>query len=250
LLTHEALRLIQAVRFGGCKGLVFAGGDPSLRADIDELVARSQSIGLKAEIQTNADHVSPAFRVALLRADLIGLSLDASVAGCHDMLRGRPGNFDRTLALLRWLCESNKPVVVRSVVLPQNRLEFAALARLLSGFTNILRWSVLEFSAIGEGYAKRDQFSLASADLERAILDARESWHGSGGLDIYRNCEKAGAYLLLTPSGLAYGTTDVAPPNGVFPTVGSIIYDHLADLARSLPFSAEHHRKRYAAILE
>lgn len=250
LLTDEARRLIQAIHFGGCKGLVFAGGDPSLRADIEELVEHSQGLGLKAEIQTNADRVPPGFRRALLHADLIGLSIDASSSNLHDELRGKRGNFTRTLQLLRWLHENGKPVVVRSVVLRQNCRDFASIARLLSPFANILRWSVLEFSAVGTGFKNRQEFAHTATDLEEAIADARSGWQGTGAIDIYRNEAKTGAYVLLTPTGLAYGTTAIAPADGVFPTVGSIIHDHLADLARAIPFSVEHHHNRYAGSFD
>jgi hypothetical protein len=40
---------------------VFAGGDPSLRGDVPEVVAEALALGLAVQVQTNAQHVSRPF---------------------------------------------------------------------------------------------------------------------------------------------------------------------------------------------
>jgi MoaA/NifB/PqqE/SkfB family radical SAM enzyme len=247
LNTDAALTLMRAIRFGGCESIVFAGGDPSLRADIGDLVLAARGIGLKVEIQTNADHVWPAFRQALQQAELVGLSLDGARAETHDELRGRSGNQANVLAMLRSLERDSRPVIVRSVVVRRNLGEFSELAEMLSKFRNIVRWSVLEFSPVGEGYRRTSEFGCADAEFDSAAAAARGAWTGSGQLNVFRNSEKSGVYLLITPDGLAYGTT-ATPSEGAYPVVGSIVEDHLATLASALPLAADRHQSRYKAM--
>jgi MoaA/NifB/PqqE/SkfB family radical SAM enzyme len=247
--TTAAFDLLRAVRTGGCRAVVFAGGDPSLRSDIHDLVGYAKQLGLSVELQTNADVCPPQLRRALTRVDLVGLSIDAANSGIHDALRGRNGNFQRVLQLLAWLRDRNVPTIVRSVVLRQNTREFPGIARLVSPFQNVIRWSVLQFSPIGDGFRNHTKFSVSTTDFESVAAAARTAWGGGGELDIYRDEAKRGTYLLITPAGQVYGTTETAPPGGVFPIVGSILSDHLSELAERLPFSAERHRDRYQQLL-
>jgi sulfatase maturation enzyme AslB (radical SAM superfamily) len=180
---------------------------------------------------------------------LIGLSIDAATPEIHDSLRGRVGNFERAFDLLCWLADNGTPTIVRSVVVPQNLKEFPGIAERLSQFPNVIRWSILEFSPVGEGFVNRETFGVRRSDFEMAADAGARAWRGEGQVDIFRNEAKAGAYLLLTPGGLAYGTSSTTAPTGAFPTVGSILSDHLADLAGALPFAAERHRERYATLL-
>ena len=105
-----------AVRTGGAHGIVFAGGDPSIRPDICSLFEFARSIGLLVEVHTNAQCIRAEFLELLREADLVGLSLDGPDAETHDGFRGKPGNFDKVLTVLHQLSESGTPIVVRTVV--------------------------------------------------------------------------------------------------------------------------------------
>jgi MoaA/NifB/PqqE/SkfB family radical SAM enzyme len=240
--------MIRALAYGGCKGIVFAGGDPSLRADIDQLVAIARTVGLRTELQTNADHRSAGLDRALSDVDLVGLSVDGASPEIHDRLRGRSGNHTRTISLLADLKEMGKPTIVRSVVVRQNSRQFAELARLLSPYENVVRWSVLQFSAVGEGYRRASEFMCSSGEFEKAVEAAKEGWNGGASLDVYRNTDKSGAYLLITPDGLAYGT-GATLTDGAYPIAGSLLTLHMSEIAASLPFVATRHRERYGSFL-
>src|SRR5215472_11967938 len=99
LPTDEAKRLISAVRTGGVETIVFAGGDPSIRPDICELVSSAREQALNVEVQTNAQYTSEEFLHALRTVQLVGLSLDGPNQDVHDAFRGKPGNFERVLRL-------------------------------------------------------------------------------------------------------------------------------------------------------
>jgi MoaA/NifB/PqqE/SkfB family radical SAM enzyme len=163
LATEEPVRLLRIVKTSGAKTIVFAGGDPSLRADISELVNTAQKIGLDVEIQTNA-HFQPQWFLDLLASvDLVGLSIDAYDPQSHDDFRGRKGNFDKVIRMLDFLAEKGVPVIIRSLLTTSNHESIPQLGEVLKKYQNIVRWSLLEFTAIGEGF--QNQLELMHLSL-------------------------------------------------------------------------------------
>ena len=192
--------------------------------------------------------MSPHFLRALEKADLVGLSLDGPDAYSHDSFREKPGNFDRVMDLLRGLNEKSIPMIVRTIVSKRNASGVPRIALLLGGLPSVVRWSLLEFSPIGEGATNRDKYLLDPSSFERIAKEAEQLFSGPATIDIYRAAAQAGTYALITPSGYLYGTT-MSPADVFFPTVGSLLHDHLAILAERLPFSKDNHTKRYKRLI-
>jgi MoaA/NifB/PqqE/SkfB family radical SAM enzyme len=224
---QDGRRLIAAVRAAGAKRIVFAGGDPSLRPDIGVLVPWAKYLGLRVEIQTNGHHVRPAFKEALLEADLIGLSLDGATAEAHDRFRSTRGNFRRVLELLDFLERQDIQVIVRTVVTRRNYDDILDLGERLRGRKNLCRWSLLEFSPVGLGYRNQELYRLARPAFDELVETAYDRYSKDVAIDVYRLENKVGTYLLITPSGMVYGTEE-STENGIYPPVGSILQHHLS----------------------
>jgi len=248
LNTKEAKLLLSAVRTGGSQAIVFAGGDPSIRPDIAELIECAHSNNLGVEVQTNAHHLSSKFLQALRTAQLVGLSLDGPDAASHDAFRDKPGNFARVIALMKQLNEWNIPVILRSVVAKPNFRRIPEIGRLLADFGNVKRWSLLEFSAVGAGYEHKNDYAIDEQTFGAVADEAHNAPHGTTPIDLYAGPKKVGTYALITPTGNVYGTGG-SLENGVHPTVGSIVCDHLRDIAKKLPFSKKNHEARYINIM-
>jgi hypothetical protein len=118
------------------------------------------------------------------------------------------------------------------------------IAPLLEGMPTVVRWSLLEFSAVGEGFLNRERYELERSVFDRVADDIRRAFAGPAQIDIYRAEAKIGTYVLITPNGYVYGTAE-STVNGVFPTIGSICQEHLSVLAEKLQFSSENHIQRY-----
>jgi MoaA/NifB/PqqE/SkfB family radical SAM enzyme len=246
LATDDGRRLLRAAATAGAATIVFAGGDPSLRPDLAELVEHARTLGLLVEVHTNGHHVTAGVRRALAQADLVGLSLDASIGRAHDDFRGTRGNHQRVVALLHFLEESGVPVVVRTIVSRPNHLAITGIGELLRPFTNVLMWCLLEFSPVGLGYRNREQFELDRPRFDETVATLQAEFPE---LEIHPRLleDKEGGYVLITPDGNVYGTA--APTvDGVYPPVGSILSDHLSDLALSVGFRRAEHETRYFAV--
>jgi MoaA/NifB/PqqE/SkfB family radical SAM enzyme len=245
--TAEAERLVDVIVASGARAMVFAGGDPSLRRDIRKLCAYAQDAGLVVELQTNAHHLRAQARQALLDADLLGLSIDGHDAASHDALRGRRGNYERVLRTLRLRHDAGKPTVVRTLIAPQNHQQIHRLAPTIAAFDTIVRWSLVQFTAANEGFVNRDRYDLPPSDFDAAAERSRLAYHGNAQIDVYRAGDKSGTYALVTPDGRLYGTSELV--DGRYPTVGSMLTEHIADLVAALGFDAEKHRNRYGDLL-
>ncbi|MDO5373175.1 MAG: radical SAM protein [Corynebacterium glutamicum] len=75
LTTAKAKKLLSALSWCGVNTVVFAGGDPTLRKDLPELISFAAKLLLKVEVQTNAHFLPHDTEQSLLSddVDLIGL---------------------------------------------------------------------------------------------------------------------------------------------------------------------------------
>lgn len=243
LCTESAMEMIKILRFAGVKWLVFAGGDPSLRPDIVELIPFAKSMGLMVEVQTNAESLQPEFQSSLGKVDQVGLSLDGPDATTHDRLRGSDGNFDKVCELISYLHTTPTQIVLRTVVTSQNKHVIPNMASLINNWSQIRRWSLLQFVPLGMGKRVRSQMEVSINDFENVVQLAADRVT-TAEVDGFSNNKKSGVYALISASGELYGTmSDGDDLDHRF--VGNLLTQHVSDLVRSLPFDEARHKARY-----
>ena len=84
----------------------FTGGEPTLRADLPELIAHAKSLDMWANLITNGVRCADPDFVAQLAAaglDSAQVSLEAGDAATHDEIVDHPGAFEKTVAAVRTL---------------------------------------------------------------------------------------------------------------------------------------------------
>lgn len=241
---EDGIALVGSVAASGARRIVFAGGDPSLRRDLPRLVEVAKAVGLQVEIQTNAHVLTPAILDSLPLADGVGVSLDGPTPAVHDAFRQKPGNFEQVISLLQRLNGMGTPTTVRSVVAKENHESIASIEPLLRQFTNIRRWSLIQFTPLGDGFLSGGRYLLEPAIFERVAASVGERMRDWPILDTFRDNDKIGTYALISSDGTLYGVSasDAGPSHQ---TAGSMLRNHLDELASRLPFSASNHRKRY-----
>jgi MoaA/NifB/PqqE/SkfB family radical SAM enzyme len=246
LTTAQGALLLRVVRTAGVASVVFAGGDPSIRADLDKMVAVARQHSMRIEIQTNAHHVRPRFLELLQTVDMVGLSLDGEDAETHDQMRRKPGNYRRVLNLLATLDEAGVPLIVRTVITKENYRQITGLCEVLSGIRNLTRWSLMEFSPTGGGTIHSAEYSLDRFLFDETVRIVKAKFPRREIVESYSLDDKVGVYCLVSPDGRVFGTgtTTVA---GVYPIAGHVLSDHIADWVARLPFDADHHVRRYGA---
>ncbi len=100
LSTAEALRLLDEIAEVNSETLlILTGGEPLMRPDLEELVARASGLGMTVVLGTNATHLTEDRARILAERGLagVGVSLDSLLASRHDEFRGVGGAWEATV---------------------------------------------------------------------------------------------------------------------------------------------------------
>jgi heme b synthase len=98
--TEKCLRLLDEIAAVGKPVIILTGGEPLLRADIYDIAAYGNSLGLRMVLATNGTFVTEAVAKKLIEAGIprLSTSRDGPDAGSHDAFRCVPGAFAEALA--------------------------------------------------------------------------------------------------------------------------------------------------------
>ena len=157
LSTAEALAQLDAMaRDFGPVLVVFTGGDPLLRDDLEILIAHVKKLGLRPALTPSATPLLSAQRLDRLIAagvQRVALSLDGADAASQDGFRGVDGTFARTCTALAHCQQRGLELQINSAIGRHNIQQLDALADLVQWYGAVL-WSV--FVLVPTGRASAD----------------------------------------------------------------------------------------------
>ncbi len=179
LTTAEGLGLLDRLTGFGTPlpHIVFTGGDPLRRDDLEDLVAGATERGIGASL---APAVTPDLTIGRLRSlqqagiQTISLSLDGSSAALHDGLRGVPGTFDMTMDAAQQAAELGMPVQINTLVTDQTAADLPAIYDLLTT-KKLLRWSLFFLISVGRGTALSEVSAVEAERLFRWLYPLTKS---------------------------------------------------------------------------
>ena len=168
LTTQEGIALLERVTGFGrpYPHVVFTGGDPLRRPDLETLVAAATERRIGASL---APAVTPDLtleRLAALKAagiQTMSLSIDGSDAARHDGFRGVPGTFDMTMRAVDWAHALDLPLQINTLVTDETLPDLPAAYQLMERL-GIMRWSLFFLISMGRGTGLRE---IGPADSER-----------------------------------------------------------------------------------
>jgi AdoMet-dependent heme synthase len=168
LTTEEGLRLLDRITGFGhpYPHLVFTGGDPLRRPDLELLIQGATARGITASLAPATTPELTAERLATLKGagvQTMSFSLDGSNAQRHDAFRGVPGTFDATIRAAAWAREIGIPLQVNTLVTDATLADLPAIHDLLLQL-GIMRWSLFFLILIGRGTMLRE---VSPAEGER-----------------------------------------------------------------------------------
>lgn len=111
----------------GAKGravVSIAGGEPTTRRDLEDVIRLARRHGLSARLTTNATMIDLERAKALRKAGLrmVQVSLDGATPATHEAVRGS-GNWKKTMAGIEAMRKAGMFVVLSMVLLPDLNLE-------------------------------------------------------------------------------------------------------------------------------
>lgn len=158
-LTNSQSRALidQFASFPKPPTLVFTGGDPMKRADIFDLVWHATSAGLTTAMTPSATPLVTKEAIKRLKdagISRLAVSLDGANATTHDVFRGVPGSFDRTMEILSNAEDVGLTTQINTTVTRRNLSQIDEIADLIAS-KHIVLWSVFLLVPVGRGLAEQ-----------------------------------------------------------------------------------------------
>ena len=245
--TPAALDLVGAIAHAGTARLIFAGGDPSLRYDLQLLCQRAVDLGLTCEIQTNGQILTAALAASLPYANRLYLSLDGASAITHDTFRSKRGNFAGVTRLMRIAEGRDLPVTVHSVASQRNLQELPGILSYIQGYSSVDTWSVLEFSPSGAGFHTRREHELSAGEWRMIVELLQSVATDRPRLAALGVRHKKSLYAMVSADGYAYRAAESSSgPVSDEGRIGPVLGMHLSDIAVGWRIDPMRHLQRYA----
>jgi radical SAM protein with 4Fe4S-binding SPASM domain len=172
LSTYEVYKTIDQIADLRPRELILTGGDPLVRADLDQIIDYAHRRGLEPSLVFTPSEALTFDAVADLRKS--GLvtavfSVDGSTAAIHESVHGVPDTFAVTLRAMWWAARTGLRIEVNTLVTQRNHLSLPAIAAMLRPF-GIVRWNVHLLVPTG---AARELEIISPAEAERvfAVVD-------------------------------------------------------------------------------
>ena len=262
LSTAQALTVLDSIAGFGTPlpHIVFTGGDPLRRGDLDVLIAEAGIRGIGVSL-------APAVTPLLTRARLeevrdagvqaISLSLDGSDAMHHDGVRGVSGTFDATIQALEDAATLGIPVQVNTLVAAQTVDDLPAVYELLRQHT-LNRWSLFFLISVGRG-TQLEELSAGAAErvmhwLQKLNIDSpfqvktvEAMQHRRVAVQEMRRHGVSEEEIEASPIGRGFGIRDgngivfiahdgVVQPSGFMPLpLGTLPADNIVEIYRHHP---------------
>ncbi len=153
LSLEEGKNLIDSVAAMGTPLMVFTGGDPLQRPDLEDLIRHGRSRGLiVATIPAATPRLTKERIFSLKEAGVhqLALSLDGATAEEHDQFRGVEGTFQKVLEAVNWIREAEVPLQINTVFGSWNADRFEALAELVKKWETSF-WEIFFLVPTGRG---------------------------------------------------------------------------------------------------
>ncbi len=169
LTTNEAKALIDDLAQFGAPVILFSGGEPLMRPDLEELIAHAVGRGMRAVISTNGTLITEARAARLkdLGLSYVGVSLDGLQA-THDAFRKVDGAFEKAMAGVRNCMARGIKVGLRFTINKLNAREIGPIFDLMEA-ERIPRICFYHLVVSGRGAGIREM--LLPHEETRAVVD-------------------------------------------------------------------------------
>lgn len=253
LRIRQCTKIIDNIVNSGSVAVIFSGGEPFYdqkeAAKVVKIVNLCKQRGLYTALDTNA--------IELVRdkkllgelddiLDRIGLPLDGSSSGTHDILRGRVGHFDEIIETLNYLESSRIKIKINTVITRANTSEICKIGNLLEG-RQVSLWSLYQFCPIGKGAAYQDLYNIEEREFNKIVGDILVKYPRIKVEPVTYSMRK-GTYFAITSSGDVYTT----PSNGRGKHIrlGNALETNIAQLWDAPDVNKKGIKKRYQIQLQ
>ncbi len=239
---QEELDLVQ-IKLGidriheyGCRLVNFTGGEPTLRPDLEEVIAHGSQRRIWTSVVTNGSLLTRGRVRELRRSGLDNLlvSLDSVSSEDHDAQRQMPGSFAQVQECVNWIREEflqgHRTGGIMCVISRRNCIQLADLVRLARDRGVFVLFQPYHVNKTGDaepipeiGDAQIAQL-LDSGRGRESLLNSRSYLEGMKGFGEHSprpRCHAGQKYFSIDPSGYLHPCVDL-------PAVGHILQSDIA----------------------
>jgi pseudo-rSAM protein/SPASM domain protein len=182
LSTAEGKALLRDLGDFGVPVVLFSGGEPLVRDDIEELVAYASELGIRPVLSTNGTLLTPSRARALRDAGLqyAGISVDGLPAR-NDAFRGKEGAFDSAVQGIKHCLEAGLKTGLRYTITEATAPDLEGVVDLLTD-VGLDRFCFYHLDYGGRGTAIQE-VDLSPAKRREAVSDLCEmtlAYHDAG----------------------------------------------------------------------
>lgn len=202
--TGVALGVIDALADAGCEKLNFAGGEPTLRADLPELLRHTKGRGLVTSIVTNGFRLGRLLDAHADALDWVGLSVDSGREAVQKALgRGNGDHVARAVALAGRCRTLGIRLKLNSVVSALTWDEdMSALVRAMRPE----RWKAFQVLAMAGQNDGRVEDLQITPEQFRAFVERHAHLAAEGLAPVVEdNDAMRGSYIMVDPLGRFFG---------------------------------------------
>jgi radical SAM protein len=208
LTTEEGLDLLDQAADMGTKVMVITGGDPLMRPDCFDFIARARERNMQVGFSPSA--TGKLTRANLQRAMDAGthrlhLSLDGATAESHDSFRGVRGSFARTIQGMEAARAIGLPLQVGTTVTRHNVDELEAITKIV-GDAGAVMWSVFFLVPTGRGQAEQ----MVDADAHERVMSWLAELPGSVPFDVRTTAGMQFRRILAQRAARSGGSSHIA----------------------------------------
>ncbi|HLJ47969.1 MAG TPA: TIGR04053 family radical SAM/SPASM domain-containing protein [Bryobacteraceae bacterium] len=168
LTTQEGFDLLRQIKDFGNPLMVFTGGDPLKRPDLEDLARYSVEVGLRTNVTPSATPLLTDEAIDNFKKwgiSRMAISLDGPDAATHDGFRGIPGTFDRAMAALRHARDIGLETQLQTTVTKRNLNKLAQIAEIAADVRTKM-WSLFFLVVTGRALENDD---LTAEEYERVF---------------------------------------------------------------------------------
>lgn len=204
LQTAESLRIVDALADAGCEKLNFAGGEPTLRKDLGQLLTHAKRRGLVTSIVTNGFALDALLDKYASVLDWVGLSVDSGREDVQAALGRGPGDHVAQSIRLSDRCrDAGVRVKLNSVITALNWEEdMSALVRRMAPE----RWKTFQVLPMeGQNDGSVEDLLLSERQF-RHFVQTHAGLEAEGLAPIVEdNDAMRGSYVMVDPLGRFFG---------------------------------------------
>jgi Fe-coproporphyrin III synthase len=173
LSSREALAILDRLREGGVRVLIFSGGEPLLRQDVFQLIEYAISLGLTAHLSTNGTLIDNtiAKRLKTLGVGYVGVSIDG-LPEYNDSYRNLENGFSLALNGIKYCRDNNMKTGIRMTLTNHNKKYLGNMMDIAKN-ERIDRFYIshLLYSGRGENVSKDDLSKQETREFMENLLD-------------------------------------------------------------------------------